>query len=77
MVIGRLTPNDEMPIESLAQVKETIDNIIPDDLVSREGKEAAEAMRDTAKASYVYELNKDNPEFLAKTFTPDELKMLE
>jgi len=77
MVIGRLTPNVWLPITSLKQIQNMIDGIIPKDLVEREWEARAEALRDTAKASLVYELNKDNPEFLAKTFTPDELKMLE
>ena len=36
MVIGRLTPNQQLPITSLKQIQNMIDGIIPKDLVERE-----------------------------------------
>lgn len=77
MVKGRFTPNENVEITGLKDIKNAIDNIIPDSLLQYISKETADEIRNYAKASYVYNLNKDNPDFISKTFTPEEVARFE
>lgn len=77
MVKGRFTPNDNVEITGLKDIKNAIDNIIPDSLLQYISKETADEIRNYARASYVYNLNKDNPDFISKTFTPEEVARFE
>lgn len=77
MVKGRITPNDKVEIKSLKQIADKFKKFIPSRIKNMVGKSSSDIFENYSKASEIYKLNKENPEFIAKTFTPEEVAKFE
>lgn len=57
-VAGGITPNEGTIIGGYKEVKNVLDNIVPDSIKNFIGKKAVPGLETQAKAEYLYEINK-------------------
>jgi len=76
-VSGGITPNEGTVIGGYKEVKNVLDNIIPDSIKNFIGKKAVAGLETQAKAEYLYEINKGNPDKINELFTPEEQAIIQ